>query len=364
MTVTNSITTKAPADVVDWASLSEEEKKQAEEIAAQIEVNDSQAVVTYGVGAQREISTFSDTILNEVRAKDAGYVGDILTDMLTRVKEVDVDSLTEGGGFVSKIPIIGGLVNKFKRFINRFNKLETQIDKIVDELDKARMNLLRDITLMDQMYEKNLDYLNKLDVYIAAGQLKLKELEEKLLPEMKKKAEASKDPVDAQNYQDFQQFINRFDKKLHDLKLSRMVAIQTFPQIRLIQNGNQGLVEKVQSSILNTIPLWKNQIVIAITLYRQKKSLKLQQEVSKTTNELMQKNIELLKQSTIDIAKESERGIVDIETLKKVNTELVSTIEETLKIQHDGKLKRRQAEEELVKIEQDLKEKLVSIKGE
>jgi uncharacterized protein YaaN involved in tellurite resistance len=364
MTVTNSITTKAPANVVDWDSLSEEEKKQAEEIAAQIEVNDSQAVVAYGVGAQREISTFSDTILNEVRAKDAGYVGDILTDMLTRVKEVDVDSLSEGGGFMSKIPILGGLVNKFKRFINRFNKLETQIDKIVDELDKARMNLMRDIALMDQMYEKNLDYLNKLDVYIAAGQIKLKELEEKLLPEMKKKAEASKDPVDAQNYQDFQQFINRFDKKLHDLKLSRMVAIQTFPQIRLIQNGNQGLVEKVQSSILNTIPLWKNQIVIAITLYRQKKSLKLQQEVSKTTNELMQKNIELLKQSTIDIAKESERGIVDIETLKKVNTELVSTIEETLKIQHDGKLKRRQAEEDLVKIEQELKEKLVSIKGE
>jgi uncharacterized protein YaaN involved in tellurite resistance len=343
-------------------SFSSEELARVQEIKNQINVQDTQAVVTYGVGAQRDIAQFADNILSEVRAKDSGFAGDILTNLVLKVKEMDVDSLGEGG-FLSKIPIIGNLVNSFKRFIERYEKLSVQIEKIVDQLDDARMHMLKDITLLDNMYGKNLDYMKNLDLYIAAGKLKLKELESTELPGLKDKAEQSKRPEDVQKYNDFSQFLNRLDKKIYDLKLSRSITMQTGPQLRLIQNGNQALVEKIQSSILNTIPLWKNQIVIAITLFRQKKALKLQKEVTDTTNELLKKNAELLKESTTGIARESERGIVDIETLKKVNDDLISTIEETLKIQSDGKSKRQQAELELVKIEDQLKNKLLSLKN-
>jgi uncharacterized protein YaaN involved in tellurite resistance len=356
-----SLVQKDSQQVIDLSKLTQEERRKAEEIARQIDVDDSQAVTVYGVGAQREIADFSDTILREVRAKDAGYVGDILSGLVMKVKAVDVDSLSSGS-FIEKIPLIGSLVNRFKRFITRYEKLSGQIEKIVDELDRARMNLFKDIELMDKLYDKNVQYLKNLDVYIAAGQIKLKELQETVLPAMQPKAAESKDPVEAQKYRDFQQLVNRFDKKLHDLMLSRLVAIQTSPQVRLIQGGDQVLVEKIQSSILNTIPLWKNQIVIAISLFRQKKALELQKEISRTTNELLEKNIEMLKESTLEIARESERGIVELATLKKVNADLISTIEETLKIQVEGKTKRRQAEVELVKLEKDLKAKLVSIK--
>jgi len=225
------------------------------------------------------------------------------------------------------------------------------------------MQLLKDVTMFDNLYEKNLEYLKELDLHIIAGQLKLKEVQDTILPQLKAKAEQSGDPVDAQRFQDMNQMANRFEKKIHDMKLSRMIAIQTSPQIRLIQGNNQVLVEKIQSSILNTIPLWKNQIIIAIGLFKQKKALKLQQEVTATTNELLAKNAEMLKDSSIQVARESERGIVDIETLKKVNNDLISTIEETLKIQQEGKQKRQQAETELIQLESDLKKKLVDIKG-
>ncbi len=352
----------ASKEVVDISKLTPEELSKVESIKSQINITDSQAIITYGVGAQREISNFSDSILNEVRAKDSGYVGNILSDLVFKIKDLKVDGLGSGS-VVSKIPIIGGIWDSARKFIARYEKLNVHIEKIVDELDKARMQMLRDITLLDAMYGKNLDYLKNLDLYIAAGQLKLKELESTVLVELKNKAEESKEPEDVQKYNDFGQFLNRFDKKLHDLKLSRMIVIQTAPQIRLIQNGDQALVEKVQSSILNTIPLWKNQIVIAITLFRQKKSLELQKEVTKTTNDLLEKNSELLKDSSIEIAKESERGIVEIETLKKVNDNLITTIEETMRIQSEGKAKRQQAEAELIKIENDLKSKLLSLKA-
>ncbi|HNV45470.1 MAG TPA: toxic anion resistance protein [Spirochaetota bacterium] len=349
-------------EVVDVSKLSPEDMKKVQEIAKQIDIDDSQAVVTYGVGAQREISSFSDTILNEVRTKDTGFVGDILTNLVVNIKDLDVDSLSTGGSFVSKIPVIGQLVDSVKRFIIRYEKTSLQIEKITDELDKARMQLLKDIALLDNMYEKNQEYLKNLDLYIAAGQIKLKELQEKTIPEMKAKADASNDPADAQKFQDLAMAVNRFEKKVHDMKLSRMIAIQTAPQVRMIQGSNQTLVEKIQTSILNTIPLWKNQIVIAITLFRQNKALKLQKEITKTTNDLLSKNAELLKQSSIDIAKETERGIVDIETLKKVNNDLITTIEETLKIQAEGRVKRAQAEKELIKLETDLKQKLTTVK--
>lgn len=347
---------------IDISKFSEDERKKIENIASQVDIEDSQGVIIYGVGAQREISQFADTILNEVRSKDSGYVGEVLTELVLNIKELKVDSLSPGGSFLSKIPIIGNLIDAAKRFIARYEKLSVKIEKIVDELDKARMTLLKDIALLDNMYDKNLDYLKNLNYYIAAGQIKLKELNERLLPELKTKAESSKDAMDAQKYRDIEQAVNRFDKKIHDLLLSRMIAIQTGPQVRLIQNSDQTLVEKIQSSILNTIPLWKNQIVIAITLFRQHKALELQKEVSETTNELLKKNIELLKEGSVEVAKESERGIVEIETLKKVNSDLISTIEETIKIQKEGRVKRRQAEGELLKIEKELKDKLVALK--
>lgn len=346
---------------VSLNDLTPEQKQKVEQIAASIDINDSQGIIQYGVGAQSNISTFADSVLEQVKAKDAGDVGKTLTDLMLTVKDLDVDSLSSES-FMSKIPLLGNLVSSAKRFVAQYQSIEHHIEEITDELTKARMQLLKDITLLDALYEKNKDYMKELELFILAGEIKLKELQEKTLPELKAKAEASKDTLDAQKVQDLSQMINRFEKKIHDLKLSRMISVQTLPQVRLIQNNDQLLVEKIQSSILNTIPLWKNQVVIAISLFRQKKALELQKEVSETTNDLLTKNADLLKTSSIDIAKESEKGIVEIETLKKVHESLISTIDETLKIQAEGRTKRAQAEVEITKLENDLKAKLTQVK--
>ena len=346
---------------IDMNMLTEEQKQRVQEIIQDINVEDSQFVLQYGMGAQSQIAGFADNVLNEVRAKDGGFVGEILSDLMIKVKEIDVDGVS-GNSFMSRIPLVGGLVDSSKKFAARYQKLGTEIEKIVEELDKSRMQLLKDITLLDYMFEKNLEYLGNLNYYIIAGTLKLKELNEEIVPAMQQKVQSANDPVEAQKLNDMLQLVNRFEKKLHDLKLSRTIAIQTAPQIRLIQNNNQVLVEKIQSSILNTIPLWKNQIVIALSLYRQKRALEVQREVTDTTNDLLRRNSEMLKESTIGIAKENERGIVDIETLKKVNGDLISTIEETLKIQQEGREKRRLAEVELANIEKELKDKLVGVR--
>jgi uncharacterized protein YaaN involved in tellurite resistance len=338
--------------------LNEEQKKRVEEIARQIDVEDSQSVIQFGVGAQTGVSNFADTILEGMQSKDTGYVGDILTDLMVQVKSLNVDKLSPSGGVMSKIPIIGSIVEGMKRFVAKYETVNVQIEKITDELTKARMQLLKDITMFDGLYDRNIDYIRDIDLYILAGKMRLREIQDKALPELRAKAEQSGDAIDAQKVQDLAQMANRLDKKVHDLQLSRMIAIQTSPQIRLIQNNDQLLVEKIQSSILNTIPLWKNQVVIAIGIYRQKKALEMQKEISETTNELLKKNAEMLKQGSLDIAKESEKGIVEIETLKKVHEQLVSTIEETLKIQREGSVKRREAETELTKLEGELKIKL------
>ena len=354
--------TKTNQELVPYDSLNADEKAKVETIKKSVGINDTQALLQFGVGAQTKIADFSDTILSEIRNKDAGYVGDALGGLLTTIKDINVGSLSARSPLAS-IPIIGNLVDAARKFVQRYEKLSVQIEKITNELDKSRNQLMRDITLLDSLFEKNYDYLKELDLYIIAGEQLLAELDKTVIPGFKTKAEKSQDPLDAQKLQDMQQFLSRFEKKLHDLKLSRMVSIQTAPQIRLIQNNNQLLVEKIQTSILNTIPLWKNQVIIAITLFRQKKSLSLQKEVSDTTNELLKKNSEMLKGSSIEIARESERGIVDIETLQKVNTDLISTIEETLRIQQDGRQKRAQAEEQLKKMESELKQKLLEVKG-
>lgn len=333
----------------------------ARDLAKTIKIEDSQAVLQYAVGTQSKIGQFADTILQQVRSKDAGYVGDAMTGLLMKVKEIDIGSLGNDH-FLAKVPLLGALVSSIARFIARYDKLSVQIEKIVGELDVARMSLLRDVTMLDGLFQKNQEYLQELDVYIAAGIMKLDELTTTVLPEMEAAARDSGDPAQAQKLHDFTQLLNRFEKKLYDLKLSRMITIQTAPQIRLIQNNNQTLVEKIQSSILNTIPLWKNQIVIAISLLRQEKALKLQKQVTDTTNDLMTKNSEMLKQGSLGVARESERGIVELETLKKVNDDLIATIEETLKIQQEGKAKRALAEQELSVMEGQLKAKLSEIK--
>ena len=347
--------------IVDVSKMAPEAQARAQEIAKSINFEDSNAITQYGVGAQAKIGSFADTILQEVRNKDSGYVGEALSGLMMHVKGVDVGGLQKDPGMFGKM--FGGLKAQFTKFMSRYEKLSTQIDRTVQELEKARMQLLKDITLMDSMYAKNGEYLKELDIYIAAGQIKLEQARTQILPELMKKAEASNDPLDAQRLQDFNQFLTRFEKKLYDMKLSRMISIQTGPQLRLIQNNDQALVEKIQSSIINTIPLWKSQIIIAISLFRQKGALELQREVTNTTNDLLTKNSEMLKQGSIDIARESERGIVDIESLTKVNNDLISTIEETLKIQQEGKAKRAEAEVQLVQLEEDLKTRLKSVQG-
>ncbi len=347
---------------IDMNSLTEEQKQRVQEIIKDINVEDSQFVLQYGIGAQSQIATFADNVLNEVRAKDSGFVGEVLSDLMIKVKEIDVDGVANKS-FASRIPIVGGLMDSSKKFAARYQKLGTEIEKIVEELDKSRMQLLKDITLLDFMFDKNLEYLGNLNYFIIAGTLKLQELNEVTIPAMQQQVQNSNDPIEAQKLNDLLQLVHRFEKKIHDLKLSRTIALQTAPQIRLIQNNNQVLVEKIQSSILNTIPLWKNQIVIALSLYRQRRALAVQREVTDTTNDLLRRNSEMLKESSIGIAKENERGIVDIETLKKVNGDLIATIEETLKIQADGREKRKQAEIELKNIENELKNKLIGARN-
>ena len=341
--------------------LSPEARKKVDEIKNSIDLMDSQSAVQFGVGAQRNISSFADTILMQVKSKDTGYVGDIMTDLVLKVKGLEINKLGGSEGFLSKIPFFKSLSDSFARFTQHYVAIESQIDRIEAELDKARMQLLKDIGMFDTLYEKNLEYFQELQIYIRAGEEKIEELKNSTLPKLREEANASKDTMAAQVVNDFEETVNRFEKKIYDIKLSKTIAIQAAPQIKLIQNNDKLLVDKIQMAILNTIPLWKSQIVIAIGMYRQNDALKLQREVSDTTNELLTKNSEMLKTNTLEVAKESERGIVDIETLKKVNENLISTIEETIQIQKEGHEKRKSAEIELVTIEENLKQTLLKV---
>ncbi|MGN1457119.1 MAG: toxic anion resistance protein [Acutalibacteraceae bacterium] len=339
-----------------------EQRAKIEEIKNNIDITDSQATVQYGISAQRNISQFSDTVLTQIRNKDSGYVGNMMTDLSIKVKEVGIDKL-DNNSFTNKIPFLKTASRSIKKFMKRYETIEVQIDRIENELEKARMQMLKDISMFDTLYQKNLDYFRELQVYISAGEEKLTELREVTLPKLYAEVENSDNPMSSQLVRDFEDNVNRFEKKVHDLKISKTIAIQTAPQIKLIQNNDKLLVDKIQTAILNTIPLWKGQIVIALGLQRQQNALKMQREITDATNALLTKNSEILKQNTIDVARESERGIVDIETLKRVNENLISTIEETIKIQQEGHEARRNAETELLGIEQKLKETLLSVQN-
>ena len=339
--------------------ISPEDRRRIDEIKNAIDLTNSQASVQYGVNAQRNIAEFSDTILNNIRNKDSGYVGDLLSNLVVKVKGFEVDS-NDKGSFIKKIPIIGSIVSSAKNMMAEYDKLSVQVDKIQAELDKARMLMLKDIVMFDTMYDKNVEYFKELQLYIKAGEEKIVELQTQTIPKLRMQAANSQNQMAVQLVSDFENAVSRFEKKVHDLKLSKTIAIQTAPQIRLIQNNDKVLVDKVQSAIFNTIPLWKSQIVIALGLSRQQKVLQMQREITNTTNELLRRNAEMLKQSTLETARETERGIVDIETVKKVNDDLISTIEETIKIQQEGRQKRKAAEAQLVQIEDRLKQTLLA----
>jgi uncharacterized protein YaaN involved in tellurite resistance len=343
-------------------TVSENIRPQAEELAKTIDVTDSQQIEQYAVGIQSKIADFSNGVLAKVRNKDTGYVGTMMTSLLGVIKGARIDELSPSA-LVHKIPILGKMFNTFKNFISRYEKIEVQIDRITAGLEKARMDLLKDIGLFDIMFDHNKEYFKELEIYIAAGELKVKELNGKIIPELKRGTDGPDDPMASQQVNDMVQMTNRFEKKIHDLKLSKTISMQMAPQIRLVQNNSRILVDKIQTSILNTIPLWTNQIIIAMGIFKQTKALNMQREVDKTTNELLLKNSELLKETTASAVSIGEKGIVEIETLKKVNADLIATLEETISIQEKGKAARRSAEVELVKIEAELKHKLAEIRG-
>ncbi|SFE70097.1 Uncharacterized conserved protein YaaN involved in tellurite resistance [Bacillus sp. OV194] len=343
--------------------LPEENKAKAYQLAEQIDPKNHQAMITYGTPAQSKLLSFSNTMLDQVKKQDVGQVGEIIHDLMKKLSHVNPDELQS-----NKPSLIGRMFGKIsgsvQEVLSKYQKTGSQIDRISVKLDSSKNVLLADIVMLEKLYEHNKEYFQALNVYIAAGELKLEELNGKIIPALRKEAETTNDQMKYQEVNDMVQFADRLDKRLHDLKLSREITIQSAPQIRLIQNTNQALVEKIQSSIMTAIPLWKNQVAIALTLLRQRSAVEAQKQVSKTTNELLLKNAEMLKANTIETAKENERGLIDIETLKKTQENLLTTLEETLRVQEEGRHKRRLAENELAQMETGLRQKLLEIKGQ
>ena len=344
-------------------TLTPEEKAQIVKIKDELDLTDSTAVLSYGAPAQKRIAEFSNNVLSQVRTKDSGQVGELLQGLVNQVKGYNPEGSSSGSSFLKKIPIVGSLVEKAEDVKEGYTKLSVQVDRIQGGLEQAKLKMMKDIALFDNLYEQNLEYFKNLQLYIQAGEEKLKEMQEVTLPKLRAQAQASGDPMAVQVVADFEGSVQRFEKKVHDLKVSKTIAIQTAPQIRLIQNNDKALVDRVQTAIYNTIPLWKNQMVIALGLKAQQDTLRLQQAVTNTTNELLKRNAELLRQNTVEVAKENERSIVDIETVREVNDKLISTIEETLRIQQEGRQKRAAAEQELVQIEGRLRDTLLKHSG-
>ena len=342
---------------VDESMLTEQEKKAVDDFAKKIDIMDTNLVLNYGVAAQKSVATFSENALSSVRNKDLGEVGETLSNLVVEVKGFGQE---EKKGFA-------GLFHKQKDKLElmraQYGKAETSVNRIVSELEKHQVTLMKDIAMLDQMYELNLKYYKELTMYIIAGKKRLAEVRSGELEELRKKAEASGLAEDAQAYNDYAQKCERFEKKLHDLELTRMVSLQMGPQTRLLQNNDTLMVEKIQSSLVNTIPLWKSQMVLALGMEHSRQATAAQSAVTETTNELLKKNADMLKMGTIATAKEAERSIVDIETLQHTNEQLVSTLDEVVNIQREGAQKRKEAEVELGRIEGELKQKLMELRS-
>lgn len=340
---------------LDDSVLSDEERRQVDEFAKQIDLHNSTAILQYGVGTQKKMADFSGNALENVRTKDLGEVGGMLSDVVTQLKGFDEE---EEKGFLG---LFKKPAHKLESMKAKYAKAETNVNKICEALESNQVQLLKDISLLDKMYDLNLTYFKELSMYILAGKKKLAETRETELPQLLAKAKESGLPEDAQAARDLEALCDRFEKKIHDLELTRMVSIQTAPQIRLVQSSDTMMVEKIQSTIVNTIPLWKSQMVLALGVTHAEQAAKAQREVSDMTNELLKKNAEVLKTASIESAKESERGIIDMETLKTTNANLISTLDEVMKIQADGREKRRIAEQEMQAMETELKEKLLEL---
>ena len=345
---------------LNYDLLTKEEKKAIDEFNEKLDINDSTQILQYGLPAQEKISKFSDSILENVKTKNTGEVGDLLAELVSQIKAFDADVAgTTKKGFFEKI--FSNAKKEFDFLVAKYSKIEKNIDTIEGGLEKDKIQMLKDINVFDTMYEKNLEYFKEISLYIIAGEKKLKELREVTLPELKEKAKESGEQLDIQKVNDLEQMINRFEKKIYDLKTTRIISIQMAPQIRLLQNNEAELVEKIQSSITNTIPLWKNQMVLSLGINNAKRALKNQQAVSKLTNDMLVKNSETLKQGSIQIAEESEKAIVNVETLQKTNQDLIETLDKVIEIHKNGRIKRLEAEKTLEGIEKELKEKILEI---
>ncbi len=352
------VTNTADEMKLDIERLSPQEQAAVREFAKQIDVTDTNLVLNYGAAAQKNISDFSAQALDKVRTKDLGEVGDMLSSLVLELKDLNVEDTEKKGLF--------GVFKRAQRSINelkaRYDKAEVNVDKIAEALDEHWRILAKDIATMDKMYEMNLAYFKELSMYIIAGKLRLEELRGKDLPELQEKARQSGLPDDAQAANDFANMLVRFEKRLHDLELTRMISVQMAPQIRLIQNNDSLMAEKIQTSIVNTIPLWKSQMVLALSMQHSQQAMEAQREVSNVTNELLRKNAQALKMNSAAVARESERGVVDIVTLTETNQKLIETLDEVRQIQEEGRAKRADAETELVRIENELKQKLLDMR--
>ena len=347
---------KQEENVMDENVLTEEERKMAEQFARQIDLTNSTMILQYGAGTQKKMADFSETALDNVRTKDLGEVGNLLGSVVQELKDFDEE---EEKGFFG---IFKKQANKLQSLKTKYASAEANVNQICKVLEGHQVQLMKDIAVLDKMYELNLTYFKELTMYILAGKKKLREVQETELDDMRMKAQRSGLAEDAQAARDLEAMCQRFEKKIHDLELTRMVSIQTAPQIRLVQNNDTIMAEKIQSTIVNTIPLWKSQMVLALGVAHSRQAAEAQREVTDMTNELLKKNAETLKMATVETAKESERGIVDMETLKTTNESLISTLDEVMQIQAEGRQKRQEAEVEIRKMEQELKEKLLQIR--
>ena len=339
-------------------NLTAEEKKMVEDFSQKIDLHNSQAILQYGAGTQKKMADFSENALKNVRTKDMGEVGDMLSGLVVELKSFEITEEDKG-----LLGLFKKSANKVTGLKAKYDKTETNVNNVCQALEKHQVTLMKDIALLDKMYDANLSYFKELSMYIIAGKQKLEEVRNGELAEAKAKAQASNLPEDAQAAKDIEAMCDRFEKKLHDLELTRMISIQTAPQIRLVQNNDTMMAEKIQSTLVNTIPLWKSQMVLALGIEHSNQAAKAQREVTDVTNELLKKNADLLKTASVETAKESERGIVDMETLQHTNETLISTFDEVMKIQEDGRAKRQAAEQEMQGLETELKNKMLEVRG-
>lgn len=339
-------------------NLTPEEKKMVEDFAKTIDVTNSNVILTYGAAAQQKIAGFSESALKSVRTKDMGEIGEMVSNLVTELRAFSPEEESKGGFFsLFKKP-----ANKIAAMKSKYDKAETSVDKICAQLEAHQIQLMKDVAMLDQMYQVNLNYFKELSMYILAGKRRLNEVRTTTLPELMEKARQSGLPEDAQAANDMDALCNRFEKKIHDLELTRVISIQMAPQIRLVQGNDTLMTEKIQSTIVNTIPLWKSQMVLALGLSHSLDAMEAQRKVTDLTNDLLKKNADALKTATVETARESERGIVDIETLQHTNESLISTLDEVMRIQEEGRQKRRDAEAELGRMEGELKQKLLELR--